>query len=779
MATIINTDFISVFKNGLKNNIRTISISTLLSERNLRRIDYKPYYQRNYVWDIEKQSFFIESVLLGTEIPPIILFKSGTKIEIIDGRQRFETLKRFKEDEFALHSKGLMELPALDKLSFNKLDDTLKDIFLNSNIRIFEFEVINEVTNEIEDKVKKEIFRRYNSGITPLTNVEVDAAKYDKDPLSRKIEDVLKEDSLFYNRLNECFFYNEKNNLDLIDKMVDFLRESYVLPYFPISRYARGKNRNGIIEILYNSLTPNDEDLEKEYCDYKNLVDITLGIYNQLSSEDGLKRNKLFYQTLLWGVCIMKQEEISIEYDCISPSLISDFIEVIHLYSDEDSFHYKSIMARYTKMAEILSRYFSCDFSSRLKSIDFNTTLKQKQQGSEDVADVMHQLEGLRINKPSPISKPVEEILHDVQSNKYLIRPSYQRQEKISENKASSIIESILLGIPLPPIFIYKRKDGIKEVIDGQQRLLSIIAFTGNQYMDEDGALKYAKINNFKLKKTNILSHKGKNYHALSESSQDLIQDFNIDEIVIEQSLNPNFEPTDLFIRLNQKPYPIQFNSFEMWNSTVYKEVIQSIKDITLKYMDWFFIKENKDIDQHNRTDRMENEELITLLAYINYSIDNDGSFDKVIGTFKRSDRITCRIKDKGQISDFLNRLDEQKLERDNFLFCIKQMENRIDLFRSLFDEVDKASLNEFFNVKKNVTFRRSAQDFYIVWIILHYANDINKIDKIEIKNSIIEVLRLLKNTNGQEVDKAYYDNFITKLNQIVEAKKQESTSVI
>lgn len=37
---------------------------------------------------------------------------------------------------------------------------------------------------EVEDKVKKEIFRRYNSGITPLNQSEVDNAKYDDDDLT-------------------------------------------------------------------------------------------------------------------------------------------------------------------------------------------------------------------------------------------------------------------------------------------------------------------------------------------------------------------------------------------------------------------------------------------------------------------------------------------------------------------------------------------------------------------------------------------------------------------
>ena len=121
--------FKAIFQNSLKINARSISVKTLLSERNLKRIDYSPYYQRNYVWDNIKQTFFIESVILGTEIPPLILFKSGAKIEVIDGRQRFETLKRFKENSFSLSINGLKELQILSRQSFNKLSALIRKFF--------------------------------------------------------------------------------------------------------------------------------------------------------------------------------------------------------------------------------------------------------------------------------------------------------------------------------------------------------------------------------------------------------------------------------------------------------------------------------------------------------------------------------------------------------------------------------------------------------------------------------------------------------------------------
>jgi len=40
------------------------------------------------------------------------------------------------------------------------------------------------------------------------------------------------------------------------------------------------------------------------------------------------------------------------------------------------------------------------------------------------------------------------------------LRPNYQRNEVINRQKASGIIESAVLGIPLPPIYLFKDKEG-------------------------------------------------------------------------------------------------------------------------------------------------------------------------------------------------------------------------------------------------------------------------------------------------------------------------------
>ena len=134
------SDIIEIFKTHLKidNSVKSIA-HTFLNERYASRIDFAPYFQRKYVWDSEKASYFIESILLGTEIPPIVLFDDGTKNEVIDGRQRYETIKRFLENKFSLDAKGLKSLTGFIDLHYSELPETIKSEFKNTQIRILQY----------------------------------------------------------------------------------------------------------------------------------------------------------------------------------------------------------------------------------------------------------------------------------------------------------------------------------------------------------------------------------------------------------------------------------------------------------------------------------------------------------------------------------------------------------------------------------------------------------------------------------------------------------------
>jgi hypothetical protein len=66
------------------------------------------------------------------------------------------------------------------------------------------------------------------------------------------------------------------------------------------------------------------------------------------------------------------------------------------------------------------------------------------------------------------------------------IHPEFQRFYRWSEAQKTNLIESLLLGIPIPPIFVSQRADGVWDVVDGLQRLSTIYQLLG-VLKDEDG----------------------------------------------------------------------------------------------------------------------------------------------------------------------------------------------------------------------------------------------------------------------------------------------------
>lgn len=759
--------FQDIFKRNLKMSARTVSISTLLSDRYLKRVKYDPYYQRNYVWENDKQSFFIESVLLGTEIPPIVFYKSGLEIEVVDGRQRFETLKRFVDNDITLRSKGLLELKALDKKTFSDLED-IQQTFLNTKIRIFEFEVVgvSDLDSQMEDRIKKEIFRRYNSGITPLKQYEVDNAKYDDDNVTEFFKNTLFKDSELFDIIDRCYLTgSNKQKADRILDMAAFLRQMLVIDRIPVTRLA-GSHKSFYTDILYDDYVANLSDEE-------DITNVCKVLIQQVKDVSRLYETSIrtVYECLLWGIIILGKENVPFDYYAVKDKVKEHYDSKTATYQTESDHYYGNIVNRYTDTANFLKEVTGFDFKNYLRSSTFRSQIKPLLQTDDDVDISIEKLSSLRINKPSPASKPIDQILLDVASDYYQIRPSYQRQEKISVKKASSIIESILLGIKLPPIFVFVRGDGVREVVDGQQRLLSILGFLGKPYKDEDGQIRYSLNNKFRLQDLRILpQYNGKHYTDIIKEVEDTILDFDIDEIEIQHDLNPTFEPTDLFIRLNNKPYPIRVNTFEMWNSTADRDVVTKIKEVTARHSSWFYAAAPVVDKLGTRTDRMQNEELITILSYISYSLSKSEEVTKILGFYLRLNKFTCRLKTKSYISTLIENLSDRPSEKEQFLHHIDESELIIKNIGTylLDNDITKEHFNDLLNVKDTPNFSRSNQDFYILWVILRKINDnVMLARKDEVKKDIIKMLSLLKNVDEIKLDEKYSDQYVKILSEI------------
>ncbi|MBN1253597.1 MAG: DUF262 domain-containing protein [Bacteroidales bacterium] len=754
-----------IFENLVKIEPKVVSIETLFNnEDTLRNTKYDPDYQRNYVWDDDKATYFIESILLGTEIPPIIYFRNGDKIEIIDGRQRYQTILRFIKNDFKLKNSGLHKLDKLEISAkyFKDLGD-LRDDFWDTKLRIIEFSFHTKVEDmeEKEDIVKKEIFKRYNSGITPLKPTEIAKAVYFDDDLNSFLESKLTSDNVLFGEIKDLFYFEQTNIQILLKK----IRQLLVQHQIPIKYYAVKKDIiiSKYYELMSDKIT---EDLfDTTFSSFITKINILKRLKSAIS------KNKFFFNRLVsecvfWALSILEENTEFIN------KIDDKFISSLALYIEQNKNSFTMNRSSFGK--ELQKRYrVTADFfekQSKISFSDYLDTTSEFKKANMEVSKVNKSdskkenetsFDDLRINKPEPSSITIVDICRQMERQRFLIRPPYQRCEVKNRNKSSAIIESILLGIKLPPIFVYKRSDGVSEVLDGQQRLLSILGFLKKEYLDENNVKQHSNKNGYSLSlKNGILSNlNGKNVEELTADQVKKINNFDLWIIEINHRYNKDFEPIDLFLRLNSKPYPIKENSFEMWNSYIHKEIITTIKTIASVNKNWFYFRKNNE--------RMENENIFIALMYLQYHEKNKNTLpNHPLEHYKIGNKINFRIRSKTDITKFLedskntqNILDACSDLTASFIEKVKLIvtDNKPNDYHQL-----NKNLEQIFNV--SVTGRRSQHSFYALW---HFISKLNKNhivkNKLEIRKDLNKLFNLMGDVKTKEDFTKEINNFWKK----------------
>ncbi|MDE5429416.1 DUF262 domain-containing protein [Elizabethkingia meningoseptica] len=705
------TSIKDVFENKLKIDSKTVSIDSLFNnEDKLKNTNYKPFYQRNYVWDDEKATYFIESILLGTEIPPLIYFRNISKVEVIDGRQRYQTILRYINNEFKLKRSGLKKLSNKDFIgkNFDSLSKKYKDLIWDTKLRVIEFSFNTKdgITEAIEDSVKKEIFKRYNSGITPLKTNEVDKAKFLYDDLNQYLKHEIISDKRIFETLRYLFHFEKFNEEVLLKK----IRELLVIDYIPIKYYSVKKSNviNQFYEYLYDDIETIDlEELQNIFITKINILE---SVYKKLKNKE--EYNRLISECLFWALSIFHKENKHLNISKEDLFKIADYIDdnIEHYKMDRSSFaiHIKN---RYENISKIFHTLYNINFNVYLKdSIAFNNQLSSINR-TQDNAEVIS-FEDLRINKPEPSSISIDDIIRSMKRQKFIIRPQYQRNEVIDKKKASSIIESILLGIKIPPLFVYKN-DGVSEVIDGQQRLLTILGFLGEDFINTDNEFESTKKDYYSLNlKNGILSDlSSKKFNELSTEYQGKIKNYDLWVVEIDSKYNEKFDPVDLFIRLNYKPYPIKIDSFEMWNSYVSRDLINTIKDVYNNNKDWFYFRKS--------TTRMENENILTALIYLQYQfmISNDTSkLYEQLDYYKVGNKINFRLKSKPDLTKTLENESKELVFISNIFEA-----DFINKLKLLITDVKQKTLALSLDYLLCVdNGRRTQQSLYALWYFIN-----------------------------------------------------------
>ena len=129
-------------------------------------LDLYPEYQRNLVWDLQRKSLLIESLLLRIPIPAFYLDEGwdGQK-NLIDGLQRLSAVYDYVHGNFRL--RGLQYLDACESRCFQELDKRYQRRIENTSF------VVYILDSRCPDMVKFDVFKRINTGGVALNFQEI------------------------------------------------------------------------------------------------------------------------------------------------------------------------------------------------------------------------------------------------------------------------------------------------------------------------------------------------------------------------------------------------------------------------------------------------------------------------------------------------------------------------------------------------------------------------------------------------------------------------------
>lgn len=181
------------------------------------------------------------------------------------------------------------------------------------------------------------------------------------------------------------------------------------------------------------------------------------------------------------------------------------------------------------------------------------------------------------------------------------LSPKYQRNSVWNENAKSYLIDTLVRGLPIPPVFIRQKvdiltKSTFREVIDGQQRIRTIIEFIVNE--------------SFCIKKSHNSELGGCYYRDLTEEQQESLLEYEIlAEVVSERDDSIIY---DMFARLNSNN--IVLNKQELRNAMYWGEFKVLVYRLSSQVRDFFLLN---GIMNDKECSRMKDAEFISSLLIL------------------------------------------------------------------------------------------------------------------------------------------------------------------
>lgn len=189
-------------------------------------------------------------------------------------------------------------------------------------------------------------------------------------------------------------------------------------------------------------------------------------------------------------------------------------------------------------------------------------------------------------------------VIHEMWKNDEIVIPSFQRNFVWNIRQSSNLIESFLVGLPVPQVFFYISEKNKSLVIDGQQRIMSVIFFLEGYFGKEN---LQGRRQVFRLTGLDEQSpYFNKRFVDLSEADQRKFKGAVLRAVNIRQ-LAPNDQSTSMyhiFERLNTGGTPLKAQ--EIRNCVFHGDIVDLLHELN-ENPDWRVIIAKKMLDKYQK----------------------------------------------------------------------------------------------------------------------------------------------------------------------------------
>lgn len=230
---------------GLGRESNTITIATFYENHLLGKYNYNPSCQRKSVWDEERESFLIDSIMKNFSIPAIFLYQkiddeSGKTIyDVIDGKQRLTSIIKFIQNKISLPDDYSNDAFGDERLDGSYFEDLKGDDLSEYKKSFWRYNLPVEYIDTEDENVVDTVFDRLNRNGIPLSPQELRNAMFNKTNLMKLVNELSnlpfwKDRFIKTERMEDTEFISEillvilENNIfNANPKDIDSLYEKY------------------------------------------------------------------------------------------------------------------------------------------------------------------------------------------------------------------------------------------------------------------------------------------------------------------------------------------------------------------------------------------------------------------------------------------------------------------------------------------------------------------------------------------------------------------------